>query len=107
MNKDRKSLTHVQGFQLMTFLKEKAVLVERLSDLRIADMAAKELGFPIKEGFALAITRLANAPLGLRSFLLYLRPFKFTFSGQVIAGQASFINCGIRKVQNYERTLSR
>lgn len=26
-------------------------------------------------GFALAMTRLANAPLGLRSFLLCLRPF--------------------------------
>ena len=49
------------------------------------------------------MTRLANAPMGLRSFLLCLRPFKFSFSGQVIAGQASFINCGIRKVQNYDR----
>lgn len=29
----------------------------------------------LRSGFALAMTRLANAPLGLRSFLLRLRPF--------------------------------
>lgn len=40
------------------------------------------IGAVEKVGFALAMTRLANAPLGLRSFLLCLRPFKFSSKGQ-------------------------